>query len=97
MIVEHNLAAKAIHVRVDRSKIISHGKPSLGRMLCRIQVWRCIADVKVLQGVLRTAQRRGWRVRSLEADCGVKARAGVEICAGEYCSEGGRRSGAEGV
>ncbi|KAI9780926.1 MAG: hypothetical protein M1816_002618 [Peltula sp. TS41687] len=46
MTVEHDAAAKTIHVRVDRSKITSHGKPSLGRMLCRIHIWRCIADVK---------------------------------------------------
>lgn len=43
--VEHDLSAETVHVRVDRSKIISHGKPSLGRMLCSIHVWRCIADV----------------------------------------------------
>ncbi|KAK3987106.1 dipeptidyl peptidase [Cladorrhinum sp. PSN332] len=35
-----------LHVRVDRSKIISHGKPSLGRLLLRLHVWRCTADVK---------------------------------------------------
>lgn len=46
MAVEHDPAAKSVHVRVDRSKMTSHGKPSLGRMLCCIHVWRCIADVK---------------------------------------------------
>ena len=48
MTLEHESAAKTVHVRVDRSKITSHGKPSpsLGRMLCRIHTWRWIADVK---------------------------------------------------
>lgn len=46
MTVEHKSAAKTVHVRVDRSKITSHGKPSLGRTLCRIHTWRCIAGVK---------------------------------------------------
>lgn len=46
MTVKQDSAAKTIHVHVDRSKITSHGKPSLGRMLCCIHVWRCIADVK---------------------------------------------------
>jgi dipeptidyl-peptidase-3 len=46
MTVEHDPTAKTVHVRVDRSKITSHGKPSLGRMLCRIHVWRCIADAE---------------------------------------------------
>ena len=27
------------------SKIVSHGKPSLGRLALRLHVWRCIADV----------------------------------------------------
>ncbi len=46
MTVEHEQASKTVHVHVDRSKITSHGKPSLGRMLCRIHTWRCIADAK---------------------------------------------------
>ena len=33
-------------VRVDRSKIASHGKPALGRMLLRLHVYRCTADVQ---------------------------------------------------
>lgn len=40
MTVEHDPAAK------DRSRITCHGKSSLGRMLCRTHVWRCIADVE---------------------------------------------------
>lgn len=31
-------------MHVDRDKIISHGKPSLGRYLCRLHIWRCTAD-----------------------------------------------------
>ena len=46
MTVKHDPAAKTVHVHADRSKITSHGKPSLGRMLRRIHIWRCIADVK---------------------------------------------------
>ncbi|KAG2420017.1 hypothetical protein HFD88_004814 [Aspergillus terreus] len=37
--------AKELFVRVDRSKIVSHGKPSIGRMLCKIHIWHCTADV----------------------------------------------------
>lgn len=43
--VECDPSENVVYVRVDRSKITSHGKPSLGRMLHRIHVWRCIADV----------------------------------------------------
>ncbi|KAF2791047.1 peptidase M49, dipeptidyl-peptidase III [Melanomma pulvis-pyrius CBS 109.77] len=33
-------------VCVDRSKIVSHGKPALGRMLLRLHIYRCTADVQ---------------------------------------------------
>ncbi|KAH6621473.1 dipeptidyl peptidase III [Chaetomium sp. MPI-SDFR-AT-0129] len=35
-----------LQVRVDRTKIPSHGKPSLGRLLLRLHVWKCTADIK---------------------------------------------------
>jgi dipeptidyl-peptidase-3 len=31
---------------VDRSKIVSDGKPALGRMLLRLHTYRCTADVQ---------------------------------------------------
>ncbi|KAI0435545.1 dipeptidyl peptidase III [Xylaria telfairii] len=34
-----------LQIRVDRSKIAEEGKASLGRMLHRIHVWKCTADV----------------------------------------------------
>ena len=45
MAVDYSPEAKTVRVRVDRSKISSHGKPSLGRLVLRLHVWRCIADV----------------------------------------------------
>lgn len=45
MAIEYSPDAKTIRVRVDRSKIVSHGKPSLGRLALRLHVWRCTADV----------------------------------------------------
>lgn len=44
--VEHDAVAGSLTVRVDGNKLLSHGKPALGRLLCRIQIWRCTADVK---------------------------------------------------
>ena len=35
-----------ITVHVDRSRIVSDGKPTLGRMLLRLHMYRCTADVK---------------------------------------------------
>ncbi|KAM7189743.1 dipeptidyl-peptidase 3 [Rhypophila sp. PSN 637] len=35
-----------LYVQVNPFKILSHGKPSLGRMLCRIHTWHCTADIE---------------------------------------------------
>ncbi|EKJ79605.1 hypothetical protein FPSE_00290 [Fusarium pseudograminearum CS3096] len=43
--VEYGAQEGTLTVRVDKSKLLSHGKPSLGRFLCRIHIWRCTADV----------------------------------------------------
>ncbi|RAL00385.1 dipeptidyl peptidase III [Aspergillus ibericus CBS 121593] len=32
-------------VKVDRLRVISHGKPSLGRMLLNLHIYRCTADI----------------------------------------------------
>lgn len=37
--------AETVYIRVNRSKIKSHGRSSIGCMLHRIHVWRCTADV----------------------------------------------------
>lgn len=44
--VTHNKPEKSLTVRVDRSKIRSHGKPALGRMLLQLHMFRCTADAK---------------------------------------------------
>ncbi|KAF1975757.1 peptidase M49, dipeptidyl-peptidase III [Bimuria novae-zelandiae CBS 107.79] len=36
---------KTLTVRVDRSKIVSQGKPALGRMLLHLHIYRCTADI----------------------------------------------------
>lgn len=42
--VDYDTENGSLTVRVDHSKLLTHGKPALGRILCRIQIWRCIAD-----------------------------------------------------
>ena len=46
MTIDCNSAEDQITVHVDRSRIISDGKPALGRMLLRLQMYRSTADVK---------------------------------------------------
>ncbi|TLS22073.1 uncharacterized protein PpBr36_09394 [Pyricularia pennisetigena] len=41
----HNKPKNSLTVQVDRSKIVTHGKPTLGRMLLRLHMYRCTADV----------------------------------------------------
>lgn len=45
MKVDYDEADERLIVRVDRPKIRTHGKPALGRMLLRLHMYRCTADV----------------------------------------------------
>ncbi|KAI1147263.1 peptidase family M49-domain-containing protein [Nemania diffusa] len=44
--ITHDKETQNLTVRVDRSKIVTHGKPALGRMLLRLHMYRCTADVE---------------------------------------------------
>jgi dipeptidyl-peptidase III len=44
--ITHDKQAQSLTVRVDRSKIVTHGKPSLGKMLLRLHMYRCTADAE---------------------------------------------------
>lgn len=46
MQIEYSDANASLTVKVDRARMISHGKPALGRMLLRLHMYRCTADVK---------------------------------------------------
>jgi dipeptidyl-peptidase-3 len=46
MKVEFNPADQRLTVRVDRTRIVSDGKPALGQMLLKLHIYRCTADVK---------------------------------------------------
>ena len=45
MTVTHDVKAGILTVRIDRSKILSHGRPALGDLLLKLHVYRCTADV----------------------------------------------------
>jgi dipeptidyl-peptidase-3 len=46
MKISHDPVAKTLLVQVDRSRILSHGKPSIGRMMTKIHIWHSTADVE---------------------------------------------------
>lgn len=46
MSVKCDLTEKSLIVQVDRSKIRTHGKQALGKMLLRLHMYRCTADVQ---------------------------------------------------
>ncbi|GLB15002.1 hypothetical protein AtubIFM61612_004809 [Aspergillus tubingensis] len=48
--VTSNLDKNSLTVKVDRSRVISHGKPSLGRMLLKLHIYRCTADISNCRG-----------------------------------------------
>jgi len=47
----------SITVQVDRSKILPHGKAALGRMLLRLHMYRCTADVKACRSYYEDLSR----------------------------------------
>ena len=61
-----NATADSLHVEVDRSKIASHGKPALGRMLLRLHMYWCTADVEACRAYYEDLsaveeEHRNWR------------------------------------
>ncbi|KAI9841904.1 MAG: hypothetical protein M1837_000290 [Sclerophora amabilis] len=45
MTIDHDVAAERLVVRIDRSKILTHGRPAIGDLLLKLHVYRCTADV----------------------------------------------------
>lgn len=45
MTVTHDLQAELLTVRIDRSKILSHGRPAIGDLLLKLHTYRCTANV----------------------------------------------------
>ncbi|KAF2811393.1 peptidase M49, dipeptidyl-peptidase III [Mytilinidion resinicola] len=43
--IDHDPSKSTLTVHIDRNKILSHGKPALGRYLSRLHIWRCTANV----------------------------------------------------
>lgn len=43
--VTHDVSTNKLIVHIDRSKILSHGKPAIGKLLLRLHIYRCTADV----------------------------------------------------
>ena len=43
--VTHDVSTNNLIVQIDRSKILSHGKPAIGKLLLRLHIYRCTADV----------------------------------------------------
>jgi dipeptidyl-peptidase-3 len=46
MTIDCDPSIQKLIVRVDRSRVVTHGKPALGRMLLKLHMYRCTADVK---------------------------------------------------
>lgn len=42
--ITHDRSTQSLTVHVDRSKILTDGKPALGNMLLRLHMYRCTAD-----------------------------------------------------
>ena len=43
--VRHETATDTLTVHIDRSKLLTHVKPAIGKLLLRLHIYRCTADV----------------------------------------------------
>lgn len=43
--VKHKSETNTLTVHIDRSKVLTHGKPAIGKLLLRLHIYRCTADV----------------------------------------------------
>ncbi|PVH84998.1 dipeptidyl peptidase III [Cadophora sp. DSE1049] len=57
MTVDYDAADEKLIVRIDRNKIVSHGKKALGRMLLRLHMYRCTADVEACRSYYEDLSR----------------------------------------
>lgn len=55
--IEHDSSKQMLIVRVDRSMLVTHGKPALGRMLLRLHMYRCTADVQACRSYYEELSR----------------------------------------
>jgi dipeptidyl-peptidase III len=44
--LEVDKEAGKVTLRLDRSKILTHGKPAVGRLLLELHMWRCTGDYR---------------------------------------------------
>ncbi|KAK4207566.1 peptidase family M49-domain-containing protein [Rhypophila decipiens] len=53
----HDKQSQDLKARVDRSRVVTHGKPALGRMLLRLHMYRCTVDVEGCRGYYEDLSR----------------------------------------
>lgn len=44
--VNHDRKTNRLTVHIDRSKVLTHGKPAIGQLLLKLHIYRCTADVE---------------------------------------------------
>jgi len=108
--VHHDTNTSELYVTVDSTKILSHGKPALGRLMCNLHIWRCTADVEAcrpfyenltsVEGVYEAwrsvvAMRPGRRAKFVQGNTFLKKNGEMEYREYEESDEGIIRSWAE--
>ncbi|KAL9113509.1 MAG: hypothetical protein Q9187_007602 [Circinaria calcarea] len=108
--IHHSPLSQTLTLRIDRSKLLTHGKPALAALLLRLHIYRCTADVAAcrryfedltsVQGVFAEWRRivlREKRTRKVlvQANTVLEADGSVALREYEASKEGMVRSWAE--
>lgn len=81
MDVSYDSAANKLTASIDRSKILTHGRPVLSSLLLQLHIYRCIADIKACRAFMRISHgstKHSWNGDGLRS----KIKAQADICAG---------------
>ena len=57
LVIEQNPAVSNLNIKLDRAKILSHGKPAIGDLLLHLHIYRCTADVGARREYFETLTR----------------------------------------
>ena len=57
LVIEKDLTLNYLRIRLDRAKILSHGKPAIGDLLLHLHIYRCTADIHACRDYFETLTR----------------------------------------
>lgn len=84
--------APKITARIDRTKIVTHGREAIGKLLLQLHVWRCTADITAARATyetLTTVTEEWLEIRKIMCHV-IRARSGAWVFANTFIDADGK-------